>query len=419
MKQDYSVKANKKVVFRRAGTYLAFLCGLAFAVVFCFAVLAQEQGIPGKAYVFGEKDHYEISTTKKYFQTDVPDITFGRFFLRGHFTLEEGAGLPTCLLSDGDLSFYYSFAIEKLKEQEAEWVFSSDSGKTVDGISLPGSIGKGAVLIQTSRDQKDWVTRQVLTDAFASAGSLANPFFKTKALDPLNGMFYRVILAYKMEKTIQAKRFLPDEKDYLKYAEVYTFRVESAEPVADQQEKTHYYRERDVLSYCGNKPDRYSVSQPVEADNPHSGWDLGRYFVSGYQEESTDWEGNQVYTLKEGEKLVLGFCLDQDINGIDGEENLNILEDEENSDVFYLPDVSKMDFGRGALFVCYTDPSKKRHTTYYTNFLEGDALLHGKTGICLLEEGSYEVAMDYKVGKTNKKDTRFYQAYFKFTVKAQ
>ena len=84
------------------------------------------------------------------------------------------------------------------------------------------------------------------------------------------------------------------------------------------------------------------------------------------------------------------------------------------------------DFGRGALIVRKTNPDgTKKDPQIYTNYLEASASTDAVTKVDLLEEGDYEVALDYAVkfdktkilGKSILPETAKYRISFNFSVR--
>ena len=94
-----------------------------------------------------------------------------------------------------------------------------------------------------------------------------------------------------------------------------------------------------------------------------------------------------------------------------------ITADSEGYDQYF--ETPKMNFGRGALIIRYTDYNNvKAEPTIYTNYLEANATVGADTKVQLFEEGDYEVALDYEVTNDQLLDTiGHYRIFFKFSVR--
>ncbi len=139
----------------------------------------------------------------------------------------------------------------------------------------------------------------------------------------------------------------------------------------------------------------FSRSDALEPQDPHYGWNLGEFFVSGYTEKTTDDQGNPVFLKNVGDKITLWFRLDQDIDSLNGSKDLAIARDTNGYDKYF--ELSKTDFGRGTLVIRYTDHENHTHEpVVYTDYLS--ALTAGaETQVELFEEGDYEIALNYEI----------------------
>lgn len=204
-----------------------------------------------------------------------------------------------------------------------------------------------------------------------------------------------------------------------------------AEPTEESNVK---YKNRTYYSdvYCAGHDDDFSKQENIDSDDYNYGWKLGEFCVSGYSSHVTDGEGNYVFLKNAGDKITLSFILEQkDIHCLDGKSELYIRELSSRDEYFQ---TQKLDFGHGAMILRYTDSENKKHDPeIYTNYLE--ALEVGNENMIsvegpdttsyLLEEGDYEVALDYRVAKEkngplfiNPKDKyQDYRIFFKFSIR--
>lgn len=144
----------------------------------------------------------------------------------------------------------------------------------------------------------------------------------------------------------------------------------------------------------------YSESKKLKEDDPHFGWELGEFFVSGYSDDEKDTSGNPVFLKNVGDKITLWFCLSQDINKLNGNSKLSICEDTNGYDEYF--GIEKTNFEKGTLII--RKKNSENHwgkPVIYTNYLKAKASKGAYTQVELFEEGDYEVALNYEVKETN------------------
>lgn len=162
----------------------------------------------------------------------------------------------------------------------------------------------------------------------------------------------------------------------------------------------------------------YSGSNAIGVDDPHYGWELGRFVVSGYS-STVKADGTDAFLKNVGDTVRLSFTLDQDISRLNGVAGLAIAEDRNGYDQRF--QTEKTNFGHGALLVKYTDyRNLDGQPTVYTDYLAGK-LQGADTEIELCEEGDYEVALDYEVESPGlvpfTKAYTNYRVSFRFSVR--
>lgn len=139
----------------------------------------------------------------------------------------------------------------------------------------------------------------------------------------------------------------------------------------------------------------YAEANEIGRDDPHFGWRLGQFSVSGYTSVERSPEGHPVFLKVAGDQVRLSFRLDQDIDALNGNSALSINDDGNGSDVEL--GVPMTDFGRGALVVRQTNyQNETLDPQVYTDYLAG-VEQGADTEVQLFEEGDYEVALDYEV----------------------
>lgn len=165
------------------------------------------------------------------------------------------------------------------------------------------------------------------------------------------------------------------------------------------------------------KHDGYTGEKPITSKDPHNGWDLGHFYVSGYSSTMTDDDGSIIFLKNTGDEVSLSFDLTQNIDRLNGDKDLSIGEDTKASDQYF--QTSLTNFGRGMLLVRRTDPQNvKGRVVPYRGYILS-VKTKANTGIDLSEEGDYEVALDYQIDQKALLITKesYYRIFFKFKVR--
>ncbi len=162
----------------------------------------------------------------------------------------------------------------------------------------------------------------------------------------------------------------------------------------------------------------YSESNPITSNDPHFGWSLGRFMISGFTEEKQS-SGRRIFMKTPGDNLVLWFDLNQDIDSLNNDKNLTINSDTDGTDRQFQVAKSNNGFGRGTLLIRHTDfRNSVTPAQVYRDYLLANDDTGADTKVELKEEGIYEVALDYEI----KKDELFdkyndYRISFTFEVR--
>lgn len=139
----------------------------------------------------------------------------------------------------------------------------------------------------------------------------------------------------------------------------------------------------------------YSESNPIRESDPHFGWRLGDFAVTGFTSVVEGKNDTPVFLKTAGDKVKLSFKLDQNLDALNGNEALSINDDGNGYDQYF--EVAKQDFGRGTLIVRQTNyQNETGEPQVYVNYLEGKEQ-GADTEIELFEEGDYEVSLDYEI----------------------
>ena len=391
------------------------------------------ENVTGTVYQFGEKGTYDLSKSKESYSTDTGTVSWGQFSIRGSISsVTEKDGMPAYSVNGGLLKFSYIYDDKLLSAEENKNHLVNDDGKKVNNISLGSEIKKGALIVQTSKDGKIWytVSGSTITNLFSANPDGVKKFYTTTDVQMVNGCYYRIIIAYKTGIRIQKAQTFPPKLEiyeYKKYAEVYQFYAydETAVNIPVPEDKNR----RNLGTKVRTKREGYAGSAAMDNDDPHFGWDIGQFFVGGYTDYENDADGNPIFLKNNGDRLSLWFELLQDIDKCYGNSAIKVIADQEGSDAdFEIPGGvnETTDFKRGALIVRKTNPDgTKESPQLYTDYLVADASVDAVTKVDLLEEGDYEVALDYAIkfdktkilGKSILPEIAKYKIAFKFSVR--
>ena len=349
----------------------------------------------GWVYEFDKNGNYEISESAEY----VPsrhDNTYGTCSVQAKIAdITEQDGVMSIGVKSRSVGLCYSYGNEGLYviDEYGTWALADDNGKTVDGMKMD-KIGKGAVIVQSSWDGWTWETEFTETDTFEKTPYRADPVFYADAEQFAGGCYYRIIVAYKEQNLTDEKQVLwfdIKDYDYRKKAEVYEFYLYDAGIEEESQESTD--KERSTM-YLGStlKADGpgYVGENGIDEKDPHYGWELGQFSISGFS-ASTEDDGTPVFIKNDGDQVTLSFRLAQDIDKLNGKDSLRIEADRQGTDTYF--GIGETDFGRGALIVRKGDGEP----SIYSGFLEANARKDTDMQILTLEEGDYEIALNYKV----------------------
>lgn len=389
-------------------------------IFFCFAALASNDKteVAGKVYEFDKNGSYEFSDSDSFMNSN-SDNTYGVFYVGGNISnMEDKDGIPAYEVSEGNLELFYNYGNTMLNADQDSWHLIDDKSKKVDALTLDANVMKGAIILQTSKDRKTWITAEVMSNAFSYIPIRTSSIYSTTDVELINGCFYRVIVAYELRIRTENRNILfinTDKYEYKKYAEVYEFYAytdNGEEDMADPNQTYSLGEKVRVENFDG-----YFGEKDIDKKDIHYGWELGNFFVSGYTDEVTDTDGNMVFLKNVGDKVTLWFKLSENINGLNGKENLTVTADKEGYDQYFETPI--MDFGRGTLIIRYTDYNNvKAEPTIYTNYLEANTTVGVDTRVQLFEEGDYEVALDYEVTSDELIDKNgHYRIFIKFSVR--
>lgn len=161
----------------------------------------------------------------------------------------------------------------------------------------------------------------------------------------------------------------------------------------------------------------FAEKHSITKDDPHFGWSLGSFVAQGFTSKK---DGDvPVFFKNTGDEVTLSYVLKQDINALNGNSKVTIANDKKGYDEHF--GVSESEFGRGTLivrFVNYQNASEP--PMVYKDYLSG-VTANAETQVRVLEEGDYEVALDYEIESPSSIPLRStlnnYQSLFRFKVR--
>lgn len=335
------------------------------------------------------------------------------------------------------INFVYQYDSKLLNADDSkEWCLYEDKSKNIGSLSLDEKVGKGAIIVQSSFDGKNWSTDLINTNVFESVPeNKSDSLYSTNMNQLVNGCFYKVTVAYQTRKKAGNQKIGPitawSKYDYKEHVEVYEFYIcneaESALAAKADDKPIYNFNSDPVNTGMDNG---YSGTAAVKTDDMQNGWSLGQFYINGFSGNAHYYDGdeskkeNPVFLKNVGDRLTLWFRLDQrNLDALNGNEYLSINPDEKGSDqAFHVP---AQNFKRGALIVKFTNYENQSRTNVYTDYLPAAATTSADTKVQLFEEGDYEVALDYEIKDNSPLAWKIpkpakYSAYrisFKFSVR--
>ncbi|MCW6676797.1 hypothetical protein NHG35_04835 [Aerococcaceae bacterium NML180378] len=390
-------------------------------------VFSQEKGeieVLGNIYEFDEDQRYEFSEIAP----NSEQQALGKLFISGNAVFASTKEkIPSYSVKEGTVTFSYTYDNSKFPIGNRAWSITEDKTDLVNKTQLPTNIAKGALILQTSKDGNLWINTEMQTDLFVGHPMGMESFYVTNEIQQTNGTYYRVIVAYQLGRKTGQKQLgfisLPwDEYEYKEYAEVYTFFIQNEASMSSGVEQTLKYKLGEVVNT--GMDNGFSKAKEIVPTDPHYGWELGDFFISGYTHITTSQNGTPVFLKNVGDKVTLWFHLKEHIDKLNGNEALSIVEDENGYNQQF--QTAKTNLGRGGLYVRYTDYENVTHApTLYTNFLEANTSVNADTKVQVFEEGDYEVALDYELkndktklfGQSVLPEFNNYRMFAKFSIR--
>lgn len=376
------------------------------------------KSISGRLYEFDEENDYEFSTGSPI--SVISDSSqFGTFSLMGNMkSISDVNGFISYEVVEGNVLLTYELGDTLTMAPDTERHLIKDKTKKIDSQKIDDEILNGTIIVQTSLDGSHWVIDSVQSDIAGNIAEFNPNIYYTKAIQHINGCYYRIIVVYKTEKRLADTKigFIPKKNyEYKRYAEIYEFYlIDGFENSGGGTSPDAIPRKELGKRINTGKNNGFSGEEAITDKDPHFGWDIGTFYVNGYTREGNE-EGLFLKTL--GDRITLWFNLTQDINCLNGKKNLSINEDKDGYDQYF--GVDRTNFKHGTLIIQYTDYEGKAHTPIiYTNYLAANASTGANTKVELFEEGDYKVALDYEIKDSSGLDSYTdYRIAFNFKIR--
>ena len=190
-----------------------------------------------------------------------------------------------------------------------------------------------------------------------------------------------------------------------------------------------YYLNQSGKTVWTDHDSGFSGNRVMDKNNPHYGWDIGYFYLTGYTDIVCDPQDGSLVFLKNAEdELQLCFKMNPSIRNIDDFKasdgnSWRVSDDTNGYDKYFqtLPGAKKEDqAGKGYLVIRETDYRNSVHKpAIYTNYLESVQKGTANSRVRSLAEGDYEVALDYELAKNIPVFGVFedYRIFFSFKVR--
>ena len=168
----------------------------------------------------------------------------------------------------------------------------------------------------------------------------------------------------------------------------------------------------------------FSGGKAIEKGDPHYGWSMGDFKITGYTSYIVENDGTVVFLKNAGDRVKLSFEMQQDKDKLNDDEDIVLHFDTKAYDEYFQTKVYQ--HSMGLLVMQRTDyQNKPDEPIVFESFLEYSTAQYDKE-VQLCEEGDYEVALDYELkvdgsvlglGFIDKDSYEDYRFFIKFKVR--
>ncbi len=403
----------------KKGLLLFFIC-----IIFLFSlhvnayvVKAEEKtiSIVGEYYeakktydtVWGNEDTY-LGLTNEY-------KTLGEMSISGALESAELVDDAVSFIVDGDtFDIHYPISQERLSvTNDKRWHVSKSDGYTI------------SVFTSLNNDNESYV-KELFIDEGDFDDLHTEPIYQGKDIQLINGCYYKIVVDYMLEKNVGKKYKVLDDYEYRTEEEQYLFYVENTDKEKSATSETKPRQNLGELINTGHD-NGFSGDEVIDKDDPHYGWNMGHFFINGYSGKNVTSDGIPIFLKNVGDKVTLWFNLEQGMDTSNPEDSLPLISkeklalsrDENGYDRAF--GTVQTHLGYGALMIQYTDEDGVKHDpVIYNDFLYANTRTGADKRVVLLEEGDYEVHLNYELVRPTTPVTKKYNDYqisFKFYIR--
>lgn len=183
-----------------------------------------------RMYLSGTKfeaiDSFDVTSYNRQERFVYGKNSLGTIFLEGdivenkEYNGVQAYGVNDCV----QLRYSYDGSLNNLIA--SVWQLSSSDKKSVCGINLSKNVGEGTIIVQTSKDGRDWKNVCEKKDCFGKANNVKDQdlFYTTSVDEIMQGTYYRILVAYQMKRqTKEAALFQNAEYEYRNCIEEYVY----------------------------------------------------------------------------------------------------------------------------------------------------------------------------------------------------
>ena len=203
-------------------------------LIFCdngfVAATGKSKKLDGISFEMNDASGFVISDNNKSKQLCYGKRVLGELYLQG--SIDEKTSFDDCTIysTTSELSISYHYDGKTLQsDNKDEWNLIESDSKSLNGIDLKKKMKKGAAVIQCSIDGKDWDNVCIETDVFGKNRTILNDLYRIDEYDIRFGLYYRVLVGYRVGKRTKAQKklkFIPDDTyEYKEIVEQYDFYV--------------------------------------------------------------------------------------------------------------------------------------------------------------------------------------------------
>lgn len=138
----------------------------------------------------------------------------------------------------------------------------------------------------------------------------------------------------------------------------------------------------------------YWNENAIDGKDPHATWDLGQFYITGYESVENADTNNPTFIIAPGKTVSLLYKMEQGLDVINNDPALSISWDSNGSDRVF--GIGESEFGRGALFI-ESDVNGEKSLDEQYDFLASKAITNEEVEVGQYGDGSYRVSLDYEL----------------------